>query len=338
MAAAADDKRWEEKNWIYIVAAVVGCMLLCLIIVVARRKRNTNKKPAPPQAIVSETMLNAMMIADHGADLGGWQQSENAELWGSNGNDEMLRRNSVTSATSKESDGYLDLAGNASPQRRGSASEPRKRVLFEINSQPGTGDPNVFTSFTGLERWSDPTAAPTPGAPAAPQTVAELMAGAGIDGAAFTEEGMTEPIYDLGPKQGKKTMRRRMSFFNKGGKSRGKLTRDQLKYVEAEKKVEKAALRPDGSMPRTMARPIVQGDVDKATGERRWFGQAANAKEQLRSTADLTEATRKQQWLTEFNNNTVWSVRQSIVFPVDGRTCPLRLFFSPSVSESQVFQ
>lgn len=325
--AASDDRNWEERNgWIYIVAAVAGGMLLCLIIVVVRRKRRAakTKKPAPPTAIVSEIMLNAMMIADHGADLGGWKQSENAELWGSS--DETQRRNSVTSTASKESensDGYLDLNGKPSPHRRGSANEPqKKRVIFEINPQSGPGDPNVFTSFTGvtgLERWSDPTAAPAPGAPAAPQTVAELMAGAGIEAREFTEEGMTEPIYDLGPKQGKKTMRRRMSFFNKGGKTRGKLTRDQLKYAEAERKAEKAALRPDGSMARTMARPVVQGEIEKATGGRRWSGQAAHAKEakeQLRSTANLTEVARKQRWLDEFNNNTVWSVRHDTRHPL----------------------
>jgi len=164
-------------------------------------------------------------------------------------------------------------------------------LLFDLDS-PGGATPG--------KPWEDIYPTKSPADPAElPADIAEHYRGLALDG-----------------KDHKKTMRRRMSFFNKGGKSRAKLTKEQLKWADAQRQSEEAAMRPDGSMPRTMARPAVVDDVAAmklAASKPAASGPGGMGKASLRKTdapflehARLEDAQRKQQWFERFNNNTVW--------------------------------
>ena len=250
-------------------------------------------------------MLDSMMInADHGANLGGWQQSENAQRWNQDGN--SFGDGFGVEPTQNELGLYLEVAdqelsnrSSLTPGRSITNARPKRR-LFDMNSPGGVS--------SGTTTWKDPT-----------QNPAE-------QDEPISSTGQDEPIYSTAAesmglpasaKEGKKTLRRKMSFFNKGGKSRAKLSRDQLKWAEAERQAENAASRPEGSMPRSMARPAI---LDDQAGVRTMAaGMAAASKSSpggmgqdfLRKTGVSMEegpndAQRKQQWFENFNNNTVW--------------------------------
>ena len=296
-AAQAEDPGWvEEFWWILLIIAIALCGLG---IVFAKRRHRGDGKAAQvmtPVAIVSEAMLESMMVADHGADLGGWQQSENAQLWGQQ-----------DTASPISADGYLEVADRRS-ETPGEVTTRPKRVLFDMSS-PGGG-------ASGLEPpvWKDPTQNP---AELDEPIYSTKSTGLPVDAAEFNRQQAGKN------KEDKKTMRRRMSFFNKGGKSRGKLTREELKWAEAQRQSDEAAMRPSGSMPGTMARPVVLDDDAAFHADMKMRAAASKSglklspgsmdqtflrKTGLSTMEDvrLEDAQRKQQWLERFNNNTVW--------------------------------
>ena len=255
-------------------------------------------------------MLESMMVADHGADLGGWEQSENAQLWGqdavgtspvlADGYLEVADRRSETPGGPRLGLGMAPLSGDLASTPRSVTNARPKRVLFDIGSPAGASPGKL---------WKDPTQNP---AEIDEPIYSTNSTGLPADAAEFNRRQVKKD-----KEEDKKTMRRRMSFFNKGGKSRAKLTREQLKWAEAERNAEEVALRPDGSMPGTMARPVVLDEEAAmkmmAAASKPGFAPGGMGQTFLRKTGlstmedvRLDDAQRKQQWLESFNNNTVW--------------------------------
>ena len=326
---------WKDWWWIWLIVAISVCGLG--FVVTKRRRRDDNKhvKQTAPVAIVSEDVLESMMIADHGADLGGWQQSENAQLWGQDGASPI---GFVEGAGPRidSPDGYLEVDDrrlSETPGGLGAAPVSGvKQILEQINQAKAdelASTPMSVTNARPKRRLFDMDS-PGGGPQEGPwEDIYPTQNYAAAD----------EPIYSTGStglpadaaefnrmeakkaKDHKRTMRRRMSFFGKGGKSRGKLTREQLKWAEAQRQSEQAAMRPDGSMPRSMARPAVFDEdagwkMAKAASKPSNFSPGGLGQNSLRKTglsledARLEDAERKQQWLESFNNNTVWDANE----------------------------
>jgi hypothetical protein len=313
-----DPDQVAEYWWIFVIIGIVVCCC-CFFVCAACRRRDGHKQvqAKAPVAIVSGAMLESMMVADHGADLGGWQQSENAQLWGQE-----------NSASPGSPEGYLEVDGRlvASPggaplsgvqailgqinQWDEPTSVPTsvtttrpKRVLFDMNSPGGASQQKPWEDIYPTQHPADDDE----------PIYATNMAGLPVDADEFNRREAKKA------KDHKRTMRRRMSFFSKGGKTRGKLTREQLKFAEAQRVANEAAERPSGSMPGTMARPVVIDDaaaMKLAASKPAAFRPGGLGQDFLRKTGRsvedvrLQDAERKQQWLERFNNNTVWDPSQ----------------------------